>query len=503
MGWDAVQRRVVGGAEDTVGFLELAEVDKGGGEREQRLGMAGIGRDPGAVAGGIAQQPERLADLAVVPGDDRAGGQGRHDGMAVMLAGVGKDGVGQGPSDSVARPGPGQQVRGQRLLAQAVRQLRLGQDHLGLAGGVAGRAAGAQDRGQGAPQPGLGNRRQRPGQGVLGEPGGLVQPAGRGQGLGGGHRAGQRAGVGRGCQLQRAQRQVGRGLRRRTQCLHRRGVKIGQRRRVARDARPAAGDRRPALRVSPRLSRIWPYWRCSAWRAGRGIMSATARRSSSCRNENALSAAVMIPVSIASSTVGSSPAGRFAQHLRRVLQPERRAEHRRGHQQVPGPLAEAIKPPLRDTVHPPRQPGGNQDGAAAGDPDGFIVAQAADQLGEQCGVAGGTASQGQQRLVRRRAERVGEQRRHRVIIERPQGDTGGAILLQEVEEVFRVMLRCAGPGQKPGDRVVFQFQRQRPQGCQGGRACPLQVIQAHQDRSRPSPLFQMRTHLADPPPGRV
>ena len=100
--------------------------------------------------------------------------------------------------------------------------------------GVAGLAAGAQDRGQGAPQPGFGNRRQRLGQGVLGEPGGLVQPAGRGQGLGGGHRAGQRAGVGRGCQLQCAQRQVGGGLRRRTQCPRRRGVKTGQRRWVPR-----------------------------------------------------------------------------------------------------------------------------------------------------------------------------------------------------------------------------------------------------------------------------
>ena len=38
-GWSAA-------AEDTVGFLELAEVEKGGSEREQRLGMAGIGGDP-------------------------------------------------------------------------------------------------------------------------------------------------------------------------------------------------------------------------------------------------------------------------------------------------------------------------------------------------------------------------------------------------------------------------------------------------------------------------
>ena len=67
---------------------------------------------------------------------------------------------------------------------------------------------------------------------------------------------------------------------------------------------------------------------------------------------------------------------------------------------MPGLLTEAIKPPLRDTVHPPRQLGGNQDGAAAGDPDGFIVAQAADQLGEQRRVPGGATGQGQQALGR-------------------------------------------------------------------------------------------------------
>ena len=328
------------------------------------------------------------------------------------------------------------------------------------------------------------------------------QPAGRGQGLGGGHRAGQRAGVGQGCQLQRAQHQVGGGLRRRTQCPRRRGVKIGQRRRVPRmrGLKQVTGCQRCGFAPAEQDLAVLPVQRLARWPRDH-VGDRTAQQFVPERER--VVGGGHDPGVHRLLESGQQHGRRFAQHLRRVLQPERRAEHRRGHQQVPGPLAEAIKPPLRDTVHPPRQPGGNQDSAAASDPDGFIVAQAADQLGEQCGVPGGTASQGQQRLVRRRAERAGEQRRHRVIIERPQGDTGGAILLQEVKEVFRVMLRCAGPGQKPGDRVAFQFQWQRPQGCQGGWACPLQVIQAHQDRSRPGPLFQMRTHLADPPPGLV
>ena len=116
-----MQRLVVGGAEDILRLVELAQVDQGGGERQQRLDIAGIRRDPGAVARGVAQQAEPLADLAVVPGDDRAGDQGRHGGMAVMLAGVGKDGAGHRPGELVVQPGQGLQMRGQRLVSQVVR----------------------------------------------------------------------------------------------------------------------------------------------------------------------------------------------------------------------------------------------------------------------------------------------------------------------------------------------------------------------------------------------
>ena len=87
---------------------------------------------------------------------------------------------------------------------------------------------------------------------------------------------------------------------------------------------------------------------------------------------------------------------------------------------------------------------------------------------------------------------------------RPRDVGDEAICGRDMEQrVFRVMLRCAGPGKKPGDRVAFQFQWQRPQGCPRGWACPLQVIQAHQNRSYRSPLFQQRAQLVDPPPGRI
>ena len=169
-----MQRLVVRRLEEILRVVELAQVDKGGGEREQRLDMAGIRRDPGAVACGITQQREPFADLAVVPADDRAGDQGRYGGMAVALAGGGQDGVGYWPGEPVAQPSKGLQLRGHRLVPQVVRQLRPGQDHPGLGGGVPGLAAGAQDRGKSAPQPGLGDGWQRLGQHVTGDLGGLA-----------------------------------------------------------------------------------------------------------------------------------------------------------------------------------------------------------------------------------------------------------------------------------------------------------------------------------------
>ena len=233
-GRDVPQRWAVCGAEDILRVVELAQVDQGGGEREQRLDLAGIRRGPGAVPRRITQQLEPVADLAAVPADDRAGEEGRRGGVAVVLAWSGQNSVGYRSGEFVAQTGQSLQVRGQRLVPQAAGQLWPGQDQLGLVGSVPGLAAGTQDRGQGAPQPILGRRRQRPGQHVPGDRSGLVQPTGRGQGLGGGHRTGQRGRIARRGQLQRAQRQPGRGLRRRAQRLRRRPVQPGQRRGIPR-----------------------------------------------------------------------------------------------------------------------------------------------------------------------------------------------------------------------------------------------------------------------------
>ena len=146
-GRDILQRRIVRGAEDILRLAGLAQVDQRGGEREQRLDMAGIRADPGAVPRRITQQSEPVADLAAVPADGRAGEQGRRGGVAVVLARGGQDGAGYLARQVVAQPTQGLQVRGQRLVPHIAGQLRPGQYQLGLADGVPGLAAGAQDRG--------------------------------------------------------------------------------------------------------------------------------------------------------------------------------------------------------------------------------------------------------------------------------------------------------------------------------------------------------------------
>ncbi len=57
------------------------------------------------MARGVTQQLEPLADLTVVPADDRTGDQGRYDGVTVMLARVGQDGTGHRPGELIVQPG--------------------------------------------------------------------------------------------------------------------------------------------------------------------------------------------------------------------------------------------------------------------------------------------------------------------------------------------------------------------------------------------------------------
>jgi hypothetical protein len=55
LGRDAVQRLAVGGVQDLLRLVELAQVDKRGGKRQQRLDIARIRRDPGTLARGVTQ----------------------------------------------------------------------------------------------------------------------------------------------------------------------------------------------------------------------------------------------------------------------------------------------------------------------------------------------------------------------------------------------------------------------------------------------------------------
>jgi hypothetical protein len=136
---------------------------------------------------------------------------------------------------------------------------------------------------------------------------------------------------------------------------------------------------------------------------------------------NACSAAVMIAASIASWTAGRSVAGVWPSISAASSSRNAGSSTAAVTSRCRAPRAETIEPPLRQAVNALRQPGRGQHRASAGDPHGVIVAQAADQLGHERGVAGGAAGQVRQGLVRRCAEGVSEHGRHRVLVRRGPG----------------------------------------------------------------------------------
>jgi hypothetical protein len=129
-----------------------------------------------------------------------------------------------------------------------------------------------------------------------------------------------------------------------------------------------------------------------------------------------------------------------AEHLGHVVKPECGFEHRGGLDQLLRSPAEALKPLPRHAVHSPWQPAWHQRGALLTEPHAVLVAQAADQLGQQQRVPGGLGRQRHQTLIRRYAKPVREQRRYRVISKRRHADADRAVRLQDVEQVLRVIL---------------------------------------------------------------
>ena len=122
-----------------------------------------------------AQQLKAVADLAVVPADDCAGDHGRHDGVHVVLARGGQDGIGglglrgrraarPGPAGARTEPGPA----GRQAAAAGPGPAGPGRRRPW----PAWRAHRTEDRAH--PQPVLGRRRQRLGQQVTGDAGGLI-----------------------------------------------------------------------------------------------------------------------------------------------------------------------------------------------------------------------------------------------------------------------------------------------------------------------------------------
>ena len=91
LGRDALQLVVAGRPEDAVRLVDPAQVHQGGGQRQQRLGVAGIRRHPGAAACRVTQGLQCLADPALVPADHGAGDVSRRDDLVAVVAGGGED----------------------------------------------------------------------------------------------------------------------------------------------------------------------------------------------------------------------------------------------------------------------------------------------------------------------------------------------------------------------------------------------------------------------------
>jgi hypothetical protein len=94
LGRDALQLVVAGRPEDAVRLVDPAQVHQGGGQRQQRLGVAGIGRHLRAAACRVAQGLQRRADPALVPADHGAGDVSRRDDLVAVVTGGGEHGAG-------------------------------------------------------------------------------------------------------------------------------------------------------------------------------------------------------------------------------------------------------------------------------------------------------------------------------------------------------------------------------------------------------------------------
>ena len=254
-GWDAPHGRPVDALDHLLGFVVPAQVSQAGRDGQPGLGMAGIGGYRAAPAARLLEQLDCVADLPVVPADQGDGHQRHGDRRAAVPGWFGQDAGGQAFGVRIrGRPGQRLEVCRQGRIAHVRGQVRLGERRLGLSPGQFRLAARAQDRGQGAAQPGLVHRRQWLRQPVLDEAGRAIEPPGRGECLGGGHQpgpcdrgAGRARGVGTG-QVQGPQRQPGGGLRIRGQQLGGRVIQARQRRAVSggggfeQMAEAAAGD---------------------------------------------------------------------------------------------------------------------------------------------------------------------------------------------------------------------------------------------------------------------
>ena len=164
LGYAGAQRaHAVGrGVDDRLGLAELAKVDEPGGQREQRLEMPGVGRDPARSPRGLAGEMQSLVKTAAFPAHHGEYAQRPGQRRFAVLPGCGQDVLGQAARAGVfAERGQRLKLRDDDLVAPRAGQVRPAQECSGLGKCLEGLALQAQDRCQGAVQLRVAGRRLR------------------------------------------------------------------------------------------------------------------------------------------------------------------------------------------------------------------------------------------------------------------------------------------------------------------------------------------------------
>ncbi|MEV4299330.1 hypothetical protein [Microbispora rosea] len=131
--------------------------------------------------------------------------------------------------------------------------------------------------------------------------------------------------------------------------------------------------------------------------------------------------------------------------------------------------------------------------ATVGDLEDALLFELLQEIDEQEGIAVHDAGQGQHVRLGLGPEDVGDDIRHRSLVQRPQPDPDRAVTFQQVEQTVEAgTVAAAGrTGQHPDERIGGEVSGHRPQRQQGDRISPVQVVQRQEHRFPGHPPLQL------------